>query len=341
VEERITSRNESTGRPNRLSRSIGERSCRCACALADAQARPHCHWRGGEAASRHAVVGSEPGVSAAIVTVEVDSELGCFTASSWQPPHLAPYVERFWYSVGSTAVARERVLPNGLVELALCLGEPHRLIEGKGSETLRLCLTGLQTAPMVIEHPGYHRVLGLRLQPAGAFALLSIPMAEVSGLTVDLRDLVGDAACELAERCHEAPTAERCFAIAAAWVAERVARARAVDTRVAWSLARIEDSAGRMPIATLRDATGLSKTRLAALFRDQVGVLPKVYARIVRYRRALALLDREAASLVDVALEAGYYDQSHMTTEFRELGGLTPREFVTMRYPGGTTTLDY
>ena len=96
-----------------------------------------------------------------------------------------------------------------------------------------------------------------------------------------------------------------------------------------------------MPIAELRDTTGLSKTRLAGMFRDQIGVVPKVYARIVRYRRALALLDREADSLAEVALGAGYYDQSHMTTEFRELGGLTPREFLSVRYPGGTTTLEW
>ena len=280
-------------------------------------------------------------MSADIVTVETDSDLGCWTSSLWQPAHLARFVERFWYSAGTTAVSRERLLPNGLVELALCLAEPHRLIEGSGSETLRLCLTGLQTGPVVIEHPGYHRVLGLRLHPAGAYALLSLPMGEVSGLTIDLRDLLGDAANELAERCHDALSVERCFQIAASWVADRIARSRALDPRIAWTAGRIESRAGKVPIAELRDTTGLSKTRLAGMFRDQIGVVPKVYARIVRYRRALALLDREADSLAEVALGAGYYDQSHMTTEFRELGGLTPREFLSVRYPGGTTTLEW
>jgi AraC-like DNA-binding protein len=276
-----------------------------------------------------------------IVTTDYDSALGCWTSSLWQPPHLARFVERFWYSAGTTSVSRERLLPNGLVELAICMAEPHRLVEGAGTKTLRLCLTGLQTGPMVIEHPGYHRVLGLRLHPAGAYALLSLPMGEVSGLTVDLRDLLGEAANELAERCHETVSVERCFHVAADWVAERVVRSRALDPRIAWSVGRIEQSSGQVPIGELREFTGLSKTRLASVFRDQVGVLPKVYSRIVRYRRALALLDCEAPSLAEVALQAGYYDQSHMTTQFRELGGLTPREFVATRYPGSTTALEY
>ena len=272
-----------------------------------------------------------------IVTTREDSELGHWTASLWQPPHLAPWVERFWDSEGTTGAARERLLPNGLLEMAVCLGDPHRLVVGRGSETLRACLTGLQTSAVVIEHPDWHRVLGMRLRPAGAYALLSQPMSEVSGYTVDLPDLLGTAARELTDRCHAAATVEVCFARAAAWVCDRVRRARSVDPAVAWSLSRIEQSGGRVPIAELRDHTGFSKTRLAALFRDQVGALPKVYARIVRFRRALALLDAEPASLAEAALDAGYYDQSHMTTEFRELGGLTPREFVAQRYPGSTT----
>lgn len=275
-----------------------------------------------------------------IVTTREDSELGCWTASRWHPPHLARLVERFWYSEGTTGAARERLLPNGMVEVAICLGEPHRLVEGSGSETLRFCLTGLQTRPMVIEHPARHRVLGLRLHPAGAYALLDLPMSEVTGITVELHDVVGPAAEELAARCHEAASIERCFRTAADWVLERVRR-RALDPRIAWSVGRIEETFGTVQISAIRDRTGLSKTRLAGVFREQIGVVPKVYARIVRFRRALALLDLEPASLATVALDAGYYDQSHMTTEFRELAGLTPREFVAVRYPGSTTTLEY
>lgn len=274
-----------------------------------------------------------------VISVE-DSVYGQWTSGLWQPPALAPWVERFWYSEGRTGASRERVLPNGLIELAVCLGDAHRLVAGSGIETLRLSLTGLQAGPVVIEHPPLHRVLGLRLHPAGAYALLSGPMSEVSGYVVDLRDLFGAAASELAERCHATTSIEDCFHRAAEWIRERIARARTFDPRVAWCVARIERSGGQVAIAELRETTGLSKTRLVDIFREQVGVVPKVYARIVRFRRALALLDREPTSLAETALEAGYYDQSHMTTEFRELGGITPREFIAVRYPGSTTALE-
>ena len=54
---------------------------------------------------------------------------------------------------------------------------------------------------------------------------------------------------------------------------------------------------------------------------------PKLYARIVRFSRAVELLAAGGA-LTDVALAAGYYDQPHMNADFRELSGLTPRAFA-------------
>jgi methylphosphotriester-DNA--protein-cysteine methyltransferase len=58
---------------------------------------------------------------------------------------------------------------------------------------------------------------------------------------------------------------------------------------------------------------------------EQVGVSPKLYARIVRFETAL---DSKARSRVkswtDVAHESGYYDQMHMVHDFEGLTGGTP-----------------
>jgi AraC-like DNA-binding protein len=74
--------------------------------------------------------------------------------------------------------------------------------------------------------------------------------------------------------------------------------------------------------------SGLSKKQLIHRFREQIGVTPKLYARIIRLRRALTLLHEGSCHPADVAAAAGYYDQPHMNLDFRELAGLTPRDFV-------------
>jgi methylphosphotriester-DNA--protein-cysteine methyltransferase len=83
----------------------------------------------------------------------------------------------------------------------------------------------------------------------------------------------------------------------------------------------------------------VSAKKLAADFREQVGVTPKLLARLVRFRRALALLQEGASSLTDAALDAGYYDHSHMTLDFRAFAGLAPGDFLAARYPDGNSAV--
>src|SRR5262245_46381721 len=251
-------------------------------------------------------------------------------------------VEVVWESEGAACEPEDRHYPSPTVELLVNLrGDRYRLIEPDGAEFFDdTWLAGIQAGPVLTRVPrGPSTVLGIRLTPAGAYGVLARPMRDVAGYVANLGDLIGHAARELTDRCRHAATREERFRVAAAWVAERVARARGVSPMIAWSAAQIERSGGQVPIAALRQETGLSRTRLVAAFRDQIGVPPKLFARIVRFSRAARLLEEAAAPLADVALAAGYYDQPHMSVEFRELSGLTPREFVAHAHPDADTFL--
>ncbi len=273
----------------------------------------------------------------AIVAREIDSALGRWTHHEWRPAALAGVVERIWHFDGLTAHARERLFPNGLIEMVVQLDAPHWLIERDRTPTPALCVTGLQTGAMLIESPGRCRVMGIRLHPAGAYALFARPVHELTGRTIALADVVGRAAEELAGRCADARTAEARMRIAASWVAERVARAPPLDRSIAWSAAEIERSFGAVSIAALRARTGQSKRRHLAAFREQMGLAPKLYARIVRFRRALAEIESDAP-LAEIASACGYYDQPHMNAEFRALAGFTPRGLrAASRYPETTS----
>jgi transcriptional regulator GlxA family with amidase domain len=55
-------------------------------------------------------------------------------------------------------------------------------------------------------------------------------------------------------------------------------------------------------------------------------VSPKQFARTARLHRTVDLLQRGASSgLADAALRAGYFDQAHMSRDFHDLAGVTPR----------------
>jgi AraC-like DNA-binding protein len=281
-----------------------------------------------------------------ISTQQVDSALGRWTHSVWRPAPgtgLSAVVESITYFAGTLTFPRERVFPDGRVELVVQLDAPHRLVRRETTETAEpfapACLTGILSESRVISAPpGRCRVLALHFQPAGAYALLAAPLSEVAGITVDLHEVVGRAAEELVARCHGTASPEEVLRGAASWVAARVAGAPGADPAIAWTAAEISRHAGAVSIAALRERTGLTRTRLATRFREQIGVSPKHFARLLRFQRVLARLREGREALSEIALDAGYYDQPHMNGEFRALAGFSPREFLAGRhYPGSAS----
>jgi len=77
---------------------------------------------------------------------------------------------------------------------------------------------------------------------------------------------------------------------------------------------------------------GLSSRRFIEIFRNQVGLTPKLYCRIRRFQRVLAAIDD--ASDVDwtgVALKCGYFDQAHFIHDFRAFSGVSPTMYLRHR----------
>jgi len=276
-------------------------------------------------------------------TQQVECSLGHWVHSEARPAHLSGIVDFMWHFEGSMVRLRERTFPNGMLEIIVHLGERYRDVRGDDVAICPpICLTGVQLGPTVVEAPGHQTcVLGIRLTVAGAYALFGRPMHDVTALTVDLQDLLGAAAAELEDRCCGEPGPRQRFNHAAEWIEARLRRGIRADPAIAWILDQIRRYGGAVSISTLRERAGLSKNRIASGFREQVGVTAKQYARIVRFRGVLDRLHAGNASLADLAHDAGYYDQPHMTAEFKELSGLTPGEFLhSLRYPNSVSVAE-
>jgi AraC-like DNA-binding protein len=92
----------------------------------------------------------------------------------------------------------------------------------------------------------------------------------------------------------------------------------------------MRDTHGLVDIGALAEEVGWSRKHLASQFGAQVGLAPKVMARVLRFNRAISLL-KETENSSDwsgIAFDCGYYDQSHLIREFRDFAGQTPTEFA-------------
>jgi AraC-like DNA-binding protein len=270
----------------------------------------------------------------------IDSELGSWTQRHWRPQPddaLANDVECIWDFEGTLAAARERTFPDGMLQIVVQLDEPHRpATQGELADPFpAVCVDGLQTVSTAIEGPrGRCRVLGIRMRPLGAFAVMGPSLGELSDRCVDLQVVMGAAATELGERLDAARDGNERVRVAEAWARGRLERAARPAHEVSRVLCSIDRDGGNSTITQLDTFLSRSRSRLAAVFRDQVGLTPKRYARIIRFRRAMELIQHNGSRLSEIAAASGYYDQAHMNAEFREHAGLTPRGYANaLRYP--------
>jgi len=80
-------------------------------------------------------------------------------------------------------------------------------------------------------------------------------------------------------------------------------------------------------LSQLADLSALSVSRFATVFRQRIGVSPYKYLCLLRIRRAQTLLLEGVPGSV-VAVEVGFFDQSHLARHFKRLCGMTPSVFL-------------
>ena len=160
----------------------------------------------------------------------------------------------------------------------------------------------------------------IRLRPAASRTLLRFSLQEVSGRFVDL-ELVFPSAKRLCERLAEASNDGERIRALEEWLIAMACPAprRYVDAAVGTIL----ESGGRVSMDALVLRAGTSLRQLERQFREDVGLTPKTFSRIVRLQAALRRV-RQGSALTEVALACGFYDQAHMTRDFRELASMSP-----------------
>jgi AraC-like DNA-binding protein len=252
----------------------------------------------------------------------------------WARPALPlrPYVERYsGYRLSGAQPGRHRGLPSPCLTVILTLDEPLTMAAhpdpaqpGGDYETL---IGGLHTDPAIITHPGRQSGVQLALHPLGARRLLGFPAGELAHLDVPGDAVLGRWALELQNRIRTAKSWPARFA-AIDTVLLRLLAGRglpssgwsvAPEVSRAWQLLR----AGEGRVSVLAREVGWSTRHLSARMATETGLTPKAAVRVMRFGRAQRLLV-SAPRIADVAAECGYFDQAHLTREFRALAGATP-----------------
>lgn len=208
----------------------------------------------------------------------------------------------------------ERVLPDGAV--TLCFDAGTRCAASIAGATARASTIRFGG---VLEH------VGVQLAPGGIAAVLGAPAREVEGRVVALEDLWGAAGRELVARMVELPLEARPRLILEAIRARLAARDAGVGRAAAGAIRTLVAARGAIRVRDLASAIGLGERRLEQVFAQDVGLSPRAWSRVMRFRSAVDYVTAHPErAWADVARACGYADQAHLVRELRAITGHTP-----------------
>lgn len=226
----------------------------------------------------------------------------------------------------------ERLVPSPLVactwEQATTTGREQQIVPDACVDLIwtgeRLSVAGPDTSPRVVTLPPGSRFVGVRLRPGTAGAVFGLPVSELRDCSPDAADVMGhDAAAALLDALATGSDPHALLLRAL-----EMRRVRDADELVRTAVAALGRPRARVgPIAA---ELGVSVRQLQRRVSDAVGYGPKTLARVLRFRRLQTL---PPAPLAQLALDAGYADQAHMTAEVTRLAGVSPVRFLKDRTP--------
>ncbi|MFD2077530.1 AraC-type DNA-binding protein [Actinopolymorpha cephalotaxi] len=250
---------------------------------------------------------------------------------------LDRFVDDIYCLTGVPHHTRMNVPPMPSAHLFLNLGDPVHLWDSDSPAQPAVLrdgwFTGVWTRRFVVEYPARVRLVGVHFKPWGLSPFIDVPASELRDRWVPVDDVWRRSLDRIRNRLGTAASATETLRLVEGELRTRLAEApkRGLDL-VRYTGVRLEACHGVVPVGALTDAAGVSTNHLATLFKAHVGVTPKQVARIYRFARLILSVDaRGPVDWPELAHAGGYFDQAHLSREFKDFTGHTPTDYLALR----------
>jgi AraC-like DNA-binding protein len=250
---------------------------------------------------------------------------------SCRPVPALRHLIRYYYQVETHLVGRAAVQPvpaRSPQAIEFTFGAPYevRRLDRSGSRNAYpIALIGSQTFRRVelLMH-GNIDAFTIVFQPGGVSTLFSVPPQELTNDDFEGESVLGRGLGELLRRLGDVCSfADRARVADTYLCAKRPAQDSI--SGITSAATRVLSSSGCARVSDLAHHAGLGIRQFERRFRYEIGIPPKLYAKIVRFEAALK---RKAAApamrWTDIAHALGYHDQMHMVHDFNRLSGDSP-----------------
>ena len=162
----------------------------------------------------------------------------------------------------------------------------------------------------------HKRYLCFRFTPGSCAAFLTAPMGEIGNKTVDVAKAIKNGSRLLKIAARDLPVDGQSILMSRVLRVE--AGVKEIDYLIRYCTTTIYNEKGNVTVADLAAGAGFSERYIGMVFEKYIGLSPKTYAEIIRFQHTLNTVEKEKnKSLLDIALDCGYFDQPHMNRAFK------------------------
>jgi AraC-like DNA-binding protein len=239
---------------------------------------------------------------------------------------LKPFV-RTYRIIESQDELVNRVLPNTSLAIAFrCKGNVNYIRENRYDNLPISTISGIRKSVRLINYSKYTTTIVILFKEAGAKAFFKEPLHELFEESVSLDNFIPQEKIAIIEELlAEAKTNNQKIAIIEQFLLSRLHDYKP-DKLISAAVAIIQSKKGVIKIKELADALYISQDAFEKRFRKTIGSSPKQFCYVVRMK---SIIDQKQHNhnLIDLAFDAGYFDQSHFNKDFKLFTGQTPSEF--------------
>jgi AraC-like DNA-binding protein len=254
-------------------------------------------------------------------------------------PHgvLAHFVRFFWNleaQVDGSCPFVHRALPDNCIEVIFyCKGDLSITSrDGDEGKTFSSGIFGQAQKFRQFKTNRDFSLFGVYIYPYALNTLFNVPPSNVCNEKVDSETLLGLSGKILEEQVMLAGTFAQRIQIVSNFLLDRIRKITSYDQTFIRHIRSVVDSNSLHSITTFADQCNLSRRQFERKFKEHSGFSPKDFFKVVRFKNVVKEAEERHKSLAQIAIDNGYYDQSHFTNEFKMFSGYNPKEFF-INYP--------
>jgi len=275
-----------------------------------------------------------------------ESPFGEWRIRTCRPPSdLAPYVDTFWETCGVVGYGYEKILPSGNADFMVNLGPPQLVLQQPADDEpatfKHAWLSGIRGSPLFTA-PAHGNAtfmthfVSASLRPQGVFELFGIDAVDTAEQVLNAEDIFGRLIRSVRDQIGEAVDTRDRFGILANFLRhQHHHNARLASKDALWAMNRTLALQGNVRVEDLCADLAISRKHLNKIYKSAVGMSPKTFARLSRFRCVINRVQDLSDPWVDIAADYGFFDQAHLIRDFNLFAGESPNSFLLNRAPDG------